>query len=330
MRRLVPVLCIAIPLAAGLAAGFSPLLDESPEGSVDWEGRIIHARGEWPLKNPRDGQAREAAERGATLKAQRNALKLAQNLAVDGERLVSQDPDLVKVISMSGTLVGGVVGEGTVVNGMLRIPVTAPLDGARGVATTVVRDFRDRYLPPPEPQPEPLPDSAPTPEPDSTPQPSAGSAPPASAKESVAPILIDARGTRARPALLPKIKKEGGAPVYTASSVAYQDLLAGGQVRYAVATRGAAWLGPRPEFLRIADRPGSAPAPAPRMVRVARADGATRADLTLAAGEERKLETPEARKALRAGKVLVVMDSAVGGVEGWRFVETPALYASTR
>lgn len=327
-RKYLPLLLLA-PFALAAAAAWSAFTVKSREGSVDWTAGVVHARGEWKLKNVKDGEERVMAERGATLKAQRNALSLMRDISIDADRAVGDDPDLLQVISINGILRGGRVMETKVEDGYLIVEVDAPLAGNEGVIKTITSDFRDKYLPPPAPM-EPGPGAAPTSAPASAP------AVPAPAEPASAPafdssprvrakperLVIDARGSGARPALLPKVKSSQGAPVYTASNVAYDDLLSGGQVKYVTAARGAAALpfSSGGLFALLTGNPPPAPVGAPpAAVRVIRAEGARKGDLILAPGEEKKLQTPEARAALRSGQVLIVMDNSVGGVEGWRW-----------
>lgn len=311
--------------AAAVAGGFSPFVERSPLGSVDWEAGVIHARGEWKLKNPKDPDELTAAERGAEVKAQRNALLLAQKINLTGERELGEDPEAVKVITVSGKLVGARVTGSERRGNTLVVTVDAPLTGAESVLAAIARDFRERYLPPPAAEPEPGPAmagsspaspsaSAPAPAPPSAPDRLAANSAPRASESREVPVVIDARGTGAKPALLPKVKSAEGTPVYTASNVNYQSLLDGGQAKYVVATRGAAGRNPFGCGPRLAADP--APASAGVRVRAARAEGAKQGDLVLAPGEAKKLQDPGARAAMKAGKVLVVMDSAVGGVEG--------------
>lgn len=346
-KKYLPLLFLAPLALAATAAAWSAFSVKTREGSVDWTAGVIHARGEWKLKNVKDGEERVMAERGATMKAQRNALSLMQNISIDGDTAVGDDPNLVQVISINGTLRGGRVMDTKVEDGYLIVEVDAPLAGNEGVIKTVATDFRDKYLPPPAPmEPEPAVTAASSaaasaPAPDSAPGSVSSAAPAASApaEPSSAPqprakperLVIDARGSGARPALLPKVKSSQGAPVYTASNVAYDDLLSGGQVKYVTAARGAA----QAPFSRggllalLTGNPPRAPKAAPSgMVRVIRSEGSRKGDLVLAPGEEKKLQTPEARAAMRSGQVLIVMDNSAGGVEGWRWTPGVAELAS--
>lgn len=332
-KKYLPFLFLAPLALAATSAAWSAFTVKSREGSVDWSAGVVHARGEWKLKNVKDGEERVMAERGATLKAQRNALSLMREVSIDGDHEIGDDADLVKVISINGMLRGGQVMDTKVEDGYLIVQVDAPLLGNEGVLKTVTSDFRDKYLPPAAPmEPAPTPDTAPA----SAPGPVSAPAASAPAEPASAPafgstprprakperLVIDARGSGARPALLPKVKSSEGAPVYTASNVAYDDLLSGGQVKYVTAARGAAAFPFSRGGLLALLTGNSAPAPtaAPRgMIRVIRSEGARKGDLVLAPGEEKKLQTPEARAALRGGQVLIVMDNAAGGVEGWRW-----------
>ena len=336
-KKYLPLLFLTPLALAATAAAWSAFTVKSREGSVDWSAGVVHARGEWKLKNVKDGEERVMAERGATLKAQRNALSLMREVSIDGDHEIGDDAELVKVISINGILRGGQVMNTKVEDGYLIVEVDAPLLGNEGVLKTVTTDFRDKYLPPPAPmEPAPVIATAPASAPASAPEPASAPAASAPAAPASAPafgssprprvkperLVIDARGSGARPALLPKVKSSEGAPVYTASNVAYDDLLSGGQVKYVTAARGAtAFPFSRGGLLALlTGNSAPAPATAPRgAIRVIRSEGARKGDLVLAPGEEKKLQTPEARAALRGGQVLIVMDNAAGGVEGWRW-----------
>lgn len=306
---------------AGLlaAAGYESYVLRHAEGSVDWRAGVIHARGEWPYK---PGGDKAAADRGATLKAQENALRLAQDLNIDGDTRLQDDQALV--VRARGVIRGGRIVSAQQSGKMWVVELEVPVSGVNSLLSAVVTDFKAKYLPPPPPPP-PAPKVAPS-APKSAPGSAPGSTPGGAVSHDVLEsLIIDARGSGARPALMPVVKGSDGTPVYTAASVATDDLLSGGQVKYVTAGRGAAW---RPfqggGGLRILFTGNSAPAAAPAgALRIARADGKQRGNLVLAPGEAEKLQTPEAQEKLKHGKVLVIMDPTVGGVDGWNWRPGP-------
>ncbi len=305
-----------IPITLLAASGYEAYVARHGDGSVDWRAGVIRARGQWPLKK---GGDRGAAERGAMLQAQKHALLLAQELNVDAETVLRDDQALVR--RAQGVIRGGRITDTKVVGGMLVLELEVPVTGVNSLLAAVVTEFKSKYLPPPPPPP-PAPKVTP-----SAPKSAPGSAPGgAESRDLLESLIIDARGTGLQPAMLPKVKDSAGTPVYTAASVATDDLLSGGQVKYVTAGRGAAWLPFRGGGLRIL-LTGHAASAAARLpdgaLRATRAEGKLRGDLILAPGEAEKLQTPEAQEKLKHGKVLVIMDSTVGGVDGWNWRPEP-------
>jgi hypothetical protein len=107
------ILC-ALALLPALAAA-------QPEGSIDWQRRVLQAtgRGAPDLNAPSIAVARLAAQRAATANAQRNALDVLASIGLDG---------------------GGSVGTLLANDGVLRASVEKKLRGLRAVRTRYFSD----------------------------------------------------------------------------------------------------------------------------------------------------------------------------------------------
>jgi len=321
LRTPVCALLLLLLLAAGTGKGFAPFRQMLPQAVIDWDEGWIHAEASVPLaKGKPEAQARLDARRVALLKARATALKVVMGVPLDGNRLVEDSQALH--VRVKGIVRGSQVVDEALEGRSYRIEVEVPLGGVKGLLSEVY----PVYLPsPPPPKPKP-PRKAP-PEED-----------PVAEAEKPDDILIDATGTAVRPAIFPKVVDTDGEPVYEVAAVEPEVARKKTIVRYVTpAGEGAfrpadnarpvppalcwASIGP-PSILKLAQRSSEGRrrrGARPLTVQAAGSDGSLNADIVVTKETARRLrEAEETSGLLSQAKVIVVVKSDVGGVEGRR------------
>jgi hypothetical protein len=178
--------------------------DTRPTGSVNWQGQVVRATGAGApdVKAANAAQARLGAERAALLDAFRNLLAQVKGVAVDGTRKVG---DLVE-----------------------KDEVRAKVEGVvRGYKIASKRYFSDNGV---EVEIEvPLAALTDVVDPDATTVP----APVGKEKgEKATGLVIDARGLKVLPALMPRVLDEAGKPLYSIDSLSAEARKASGVASY--------------------------------------------------------------------------------------------------
>ncbi len=295
-----------------LGSGFRPLVEEFPDGLIDWQEGYLLAYGHGrPPAGLDAAVAAMAARRAAVVDAQARALELVAGVRADAERrtrdLTGKDPELRLQLE-------GRVREAEVVRveqgDPCRVVLKVPLTGVSGVSVLL----HDAVVPP-------------------------GPAPPAQGRgpeavEGHTGLLVDARGTGVRPALFPRILDRDGTLIYSVESVERDAFLLRGVAGYALAEpEGRERAGENPlvvvasagdDFLPllVAEGPGKKErrkrqGENPLQVRGLHSSGALRANLVIGAEDARRIAgDPALARLLKESRVIVLTDPAVGGSEG--------------
>ena len=186
-----------LPAPVGPISAPGQVQELVPGGAIDWSGKTVHARGTGvldPGNSDRD-QARQMAERAATVIAQRNLIEIVKNVRVDSDarvRDVMAEHDTVyrhvegivraarplgpaRYDSLGGTveveLECDLYGEAGVENALTLVPVAGPpLGDPSGGLSFQAREFLRQY----------------------------------------SGLVLDGDNTGLKPALLPRIYDEGG------------------------------------------------------------------------------------------------------------------------
>jgi len=309
-----------------------PLLESAPNGYIDWGRGVAGAWGR--TRDVRGDGTREEIlmRRSAELNARANLLAIVQRARATSEIRVGDRPDLVEKVR--GILTGAVAIRDRAGRGgpFFEILVEAPLNGVQGISYSV---YEITY---PKKTDAPGGVSA---------DPSGGTAegdePRAVAAEPMpdAPtgIVIDARGTGLAPALLPRIVDESGTVIASPSTVDDSALKERGMAAYGTLPANTSeWrdrVGDRPLWIYASSAGNAAPAapaaestsnplvtrkgPRPYKLKAASSTGSLKADIILSKADAERLEkTPGAAAALKDCRVIVIVESPVGGVEGVR------------
>jgi hypothetical protein len=206
----------------------------------------------------------------------------------------------------------------------VNVTLKAPLRGVKGLSMTMY----GFYTPPPPEVPEVI-------EPTAKkiakkpPQQKPPVTPPAEPKpEEFTGIVIDARAIPAAPAVFPKIKDTEKRDVYGVNKVNQEDLQKRGMASYAVVARevNISRLFPKalviqvryaPEEATEQNKPKRRQGYKPLVVKAAGADGKLKTNLIVSAEDaQRIVDADDATNALKECRVVVVVSSEAGGIEG--------------
>jgi hypothetical protein len=189
-KRWLMLLGVVLPIGASWAQA-KDAKDPKPTGSVNWQGQVIRAKGAGApdVKAQNPAQARLGAERAALIDAFRNLLAQVKGVSVDGARKMD---DLMQKDEIRARVEGVVKGYKVVDkryfsdNGV-EIDIEVPM-----VALTDVIDPDAVQVPPPGKN---------------------------DGDASATGLVIDARGLRVTPALMPRVLDDSGKAVYSIDSL---------------------------------------------------------------------------------------------------------------
>lgn len=256
------------------------VIESMGNGGVDWTTGMITATGLGapPENAVNRAQARAMAERAAFIVATRNLLEVVKGIRVDSATLVENfivSSDVIKT-EVSGFVQGAQTLKKQVnPDGSVEVLVGVKLQG----------DLLNSMIPKQTGGGTPVP--APPPVQAQTPAPA-----PASAYTG---LIIDARGTGVRPAMVPKIRNEEGREVYGSAFVNRQYAVEQGMVGY-LKDVAAAQANPR-----VTDRP--------LLVKALKTDGPNKTDLVISNSDAQVLHgMKENLTFLEKARVMVVLD----------------------
>jgi len=255
-------LVVAVVLTALTSGGaLAQARDVKPSGSVNWQGQLVRATGAGApdVKAQNPAQARLGAERAALLDAFRNLLAQVKGVSVDGTRKVG---DLVE-----------------------KDEVRAKVEGVvRGYKIASKRYFSDNGV---EVEIEvPLAALTDVVDPDPTPVPPIGKAD----GEKATGLVIDARGLKVLPALMPRVLDEAGKPLYSIDSLSADARKAAGVASYVQSVEEAK------KSMKAGEKP--------LVLKAAKGAGA---DVQLAAEDAQRLAAVNT-SFLADGKVIIVLN----------------------
>lgn len=286
-------LLFAQAASAQLAGRVGDVIESMGTGGVDWTTGVITATGLGapPENAVNRAQARAMAERAAFVVATRNLLEVVKGIRVDSATLVENmilTSDAIKT-EVSGFIQGAQVMRKQVnPDGSVEVMVGMKLTGDLLNTLMPKQTGGGQPVVPPAPA---SPAQAPSASVPSTPSPSA----PASAGAAYTGLIIDARGTGVRPAMVPKIRNEEGREVYGSAFVNRQYAVEQGMVGY-LKDVGAAQANPR-----VTDRP--------LLVKALKTDGPNRTDLVISNSDAQVLHgMKEHLSFLEKTRVMVVLD----------------------
>lgn len=236
MKKQATVIMLIGALLLLPALGFGDwqgVVQNMPNGYVDWSQRIVQAKGigvpgEKYMGKP---QARPMALRAAQLDAQRNLLEVTKGVQLNSTTLIKDyavESDVI-MSRVDGVIKGAqVVDTQYMSDGTVEVTVQMRLDGAlsQAILPPDVQDVAPvTPLDTPD-MPAPAPDMMTTPGQDAT-------VPQTGQSGVYTGLVVDARGLGARPAMSPKILDEDGKEVYGSAFVSREYAIQQGMSGYA-------------------------------------------------------------------------------------------------
>ncbi|MBL8911978.1 MAG: LPP20 family lipoprotein [Archangium sp.] len=191
MKKLLLAFCLAVPLGVFAQPKDAKAAEPKAQPGVNWSGQVVRATGQGApdLKAQNPAQARLGAERAALADALRNLLAQVKGISVDGSRKMG---DLMEKDEIK-TRVEGIVKGFKVVNKRyfsdsgVEVEVEVPL----AMLSDVIDPDTTQMLAVGKPEGE----------------------------KTTTGLVIDARGLKLVPSLMPRVLDEGGKAVYSIDSL---------------------------------------------------------------------------------------------------------------
>ncbi len=287
-----------------LGESMKNFVQKYPQGEINWGDGIIlaYGRGEITEANAADAQAK--ARRAAELDAKAHLLEMINDVPLDERVRVGEEPRMS--YALEGFIQGAEVVTESKSGTTVKVTVQAPIRGVKGLTMTVY----GYYTPaPPVIAQEIKPANFP-------------------AAETFTGVVIDARKVEANPSLFPKIKDTQKREVQSASLVQRDDLQKRGMASYAVVAPEAdiSRLFPRALVVAVRYEPQTSQSTSsrkrrqgyhPMVVSAVGSEGTLKANLIVSDEDAAKLKTLDQKTgALKQCRVVVVVSSELGGVEG--------------
>lgn len=309
--------------------GFRAYIERSAKGEIDWSKGILRVVGRARV-SASDAKAQLQARRAAVADAYARALEVVAGVRIDSDTTISeaQKKDRQIALRIEGLVKGGTIVKDTPAapNGMYEVTLEVPMLGLRGVQSV----FLDRLG---TPQHEEEARSV-----------------PAETDTAFTGIIIDARKTGLQAGMFPKLLDEQGNVIADPAQSDREILKAKGQAAFVVGDPDAALLwervGPRPLYFRVEAMPDASvepgayqvaslapvligqPAPTltrnklrqgpqPLRIKGLQPNGTTKVNLMVSTNYKDKEKFQQQLKRLFGKcRVVVVMDSQIGGTEG--------------
>jgi TolB-like protein len=311
--------------------GFKPYIERSEKGEVDWAAGVLRVVGRAKKPAGADAKAELNARRAAVADAYARALEVVSGVRLDSDAAVS---DAEKKDKSLRVRIEGLVQGGKVVNdnpngaqGNYEVTLEVPMRGLRGVQTAFLDQFN---------------------------APQKGQFTEAAAVDFEAGeftgIVIDARGTGLQAGMFPKLMDEEGNVIADPAATNAEILKQKGQAAYVVGNPAGDQgfleerLGPRPLFFKaeldgsyeVASLVPMAPmvvgqaqkvdfskfaarrqGPKPLQVKGLKSGGQTKVNMLVSTNHKNKAQFKKnLAKAFGDCRVVVIMDSQIGGTEG--------------
>jgi hypothetical protein len=244
---------------------------EKPKSSMNWEGQVIRATGSGApdMKSANPAQARLGAERAALTDALRNLLAQVKGISLDGTKKMG---DLMAKDEIN-TRVEGLIRGYKIVNKRyfsdsgVEVEIEVPV----AMLTEIIDPDATQLLAVPA-------------------RSDAKAVEKKGTEKATTGIVIDARGLKAVPALMPRVLDDGGKPMYTIDSLSAEARKASGVASYVQSLDDA--------------QKSSKAGESPLVIKAFKAAGA---DLQLSAEDAKKLASIDGAL-LASGRVVIVLN----------------------
>ncbi|MFZ5444302.1 MAG: LPP20 family lipoprotein [Myxococcota bacterium] len=261
MKRILWAVVLAVPLGV-FAQGKDAKAEPKPQPGVNWAGQVVRATGAGApdLKAQNPAQARLGAERAALADALRNLLAQVKGISVDGSKKMGDLMEKDEIRTRVEGLVRGykIVNKRYFSDSGVEVEIEVPL----ALLTDVVDPDATQLLAVGKPEGE----------------------------KNTTGLVIDARGLKVTPSLMPRVLDDGGKPLYSIDSLSSEARKQSGVAAYVASLEDAN------KSLKAGEKP--------LVLKAAKASGA---DLQLAAEDAKKLAALNT-SFLAEGKVVIVLN----------------------
>jgi hypothetical protein len=321
------ILCLAIAFYALADNHFKPFVETFPRGSINWDSGFFYGIGiGYPHLN---GGSKARALKVAQAGALSSILQVASRIRLD-DRSTLEDLEREKVIIQLKAFIHYEPHEQQYMEEAtppyFRVVYRAPMKGVKGLTQKILQ-----YL---ESKPAPAP----------TLKTGEGMA---LDDEALPWLILDARvfegQSVVQPAVFPKILSQGGEVLYDISRVEEEALIKRGMARYVMTDRSPEELayGKESKTLFSLNRlfsPATAQAEEKQkkkkrgryiVTHVAQAQGIQKTNLVISESDAKKIKAEDvSSKVLKRCRVIVIVSSSIGGIEG-RLLDRMALSLAT-
>lgn len=301
---------------------FEPYIESHPNGRIDWDEQMIYGVGKGYLD--KNGGSKNRALRAAQVLALQSILKIAAGVRLDDRQTLQSLGDGKVVIHLKAMIRYEDFGDPKLVEDVSRphIEVTrrAALAGVEGLTARLLDHLKSSPLPWKSfPKPSPAVFEEPV-------------------EETETWLVLDGRklpaGERIQPALFPKIASATGEVLYELADIDEHALLQGGMIKYALSDAPPEDIELNPgamnQFLLklgslfSANEAMAGEKKKKRKKRkrfiikdVKKAKGLNKTTLVISEEDAKKLKSQDAAgKILKKCRVIVVVNSSIGGIEG--------------
>ncbi len=318
------LVCFTLPCRAADAGDrFSPFVETFADGRIDWDDGVIYGVGKGYLD--RNGGDKGRAFRAAQVTALQSILKLAAGIRLNDRETVKSLGGGRVALHLRALIRYQEAGDrfvGETDRPHFEVTRKADIKGVEGLTARLLDHFRSAGVAW-EAYPEPSAETAPEPETETW-------------------LVLDARGEEVVPALFPQVVDEAGRAVYGIEEVGRESLARRGMARYVVSDLPPGRLGAdRSDLEGLIDRVLSGLGPSPAIAQegkeekqdrsrrrkrrkyvvkdVKAAQGLMKANLVVSEGDARDLkEVDVSSRILKKCRVIIVVNSPLGGIEGMR------------
>ncbi len=310
--RAIPLIVLAAFVFSASADDYNPYIEKFTNGEINWQEGFVTAKGKGLV--PASGDV-ASAMRAADVDARGNLIKIMNEVRFDGENFIGDLPDAV--IKLKGFIRGAEKISGGVSGKFYEVELKAPIKGVTGLSAELSKASYGG-----------MPDGI-----------TGMKASLDSFGTDKTVVVIDVRGTGLNPAIFPVIKSADGTVIYSRDTADPESLARNGMMSYVVSGDFS------PAMMRDAgyeDFVLAQAAPEKQEKRERKrgydtievqgsgSDGKLKANVVVSAEDAEKLvKADKDSSALKDCRVVVVMDSEVGGIEGKFFRIYPKQFTIT-
>ncbi len=287
-------LIILIPFSLFARGGkYDSFIETFPNGKINWKEGYVEAAGSGDIP---DSENTAVALRAARIDARGNMLKIMKGIRIDGDRMITDISDAA--IRLKGFIKGAERISKKTKTDSVEVVLRAPLKGVNGLSTEIIKN--EEFT--------------------SAENGGTVNTVKVSLFENKKFVLIDARGTSLNPALLPKIYDSSGNVLYSPDKVKRNALKKRGMVSYVTLGKNEKTVQTQNNGSRSDDNKKKKKRHRGyRKIKVKKpeAEGKLKANITVSKEDAKKiLQAEKDFNILSECRIVVVMDTEVGGIEG--------------